>query len=254
MTNENSDKNIVNFRDIGGYETKMGKLQEGIFFRSGQLTNLNEKQIGLLKNICKIKTIYDFRSQAEVNKEEDTKIDDILYKHLDVLASIQHGGSASLEGMFSDLDNIDESMYKTYEEIVLSESAQNSYHKFLQDLIEEKYSIVFHCFAGKDRTGWAAYLVLKAAGVSDGDIMKDYLETNVSRKSANDEIINKYKDKLNDQQVAGLKIALTVKAEYLEYAIKIMNEEYGSFENYLSLGLGLPNDYREKFTKLYIEN
>lgn len=244
---------ITNFRDIGGYRASDGEIEKGFFFRSGQLNNLDDEQVSFLKDECKLKTIYDFRSQSEVDKDEDTPISGVEYQHLDILASLQDGGAASLEGMFSDLNNIDSAMYKTYEEIVLSDSAQNGYHKFMQDLVDDKKPVIFHCFAGKDRTGWAAYLILKVSGVSDDDIMKDYLKTNELRKDANDEIINQFKDKLNDQQLTGLESALTVKAEYLNYAIKTMNEKFGSFENYLVEGLNLAEDYKNKFIELYIE-
>lgn len=244
---------ITNFRDIGGYKAQDGDVKKGFFFRSGQLNNLDDQQVSFLKDDCNLKAIYDFRSQSEVDKDEDTVIPGVEYQHIDILASLQNGGAASLEGMFSDLNNIDSAMYKTYEEIVLSDSAQKGYHKFMQDLIDDKKPVIFHCFAGKDRTGWAAYLILKVSGVSDDDIMKDYLETNELRKDANDEIINQFKDKLNDLQIAGLESALTVKAEYLNYAIKTMNEKFGNFENYLVEGLNLAEDYKDKFIELYVE-
>ncbi|WEV44562.1 tyrosine-protein phosphatase [Streptococcaceae bacterium ESL0687] len=243
---------ITNFRDIGGYEGQGGRLEEGIFFRSGQLVDLNEEQENFLKDTCKLDRIYDFRSIEEVNEDPDTDLSDIVYNHLDVLADLNQGGAFSLEDMFTELGDIDEAMLRTYEEIVLSQSARSSYREFLLDLIDKKESRIFHCFAGKDRTGWGAYLILKIAGVSEEDILEDYLETNKARKEANDLIINQYRDQITDEEVAALESALTVKEEYLNHAVKTIDENYGSFENYLLEGLELPANYQSTFKDMYL--
>ncbi|WEV60068.1 tyrosine-protein phosphatase [Streptococcaceae bacterium ESL0729] len=243
---------ITNFRDIGGYEGQGGRLEKGIFFRSGQLVDLNEVQEQFLEDTCKLDKIYDFRNQDEVKKDPDTSLPSVDYVHLDVLADLNDGSSASLEDMFAELGDIEEAMLRTYEEIVLSKSARSSYHKFLLDLIDKKESRIFHCFAGKDRTGWGAYLILKIAGVSEEDILEDYLKTNQARKEANDFIINQYRDQITDEEVAALESALTVKEEYLNHAIKTINDKYGSFENYLLEGLDLPATYEATFKEMYL--
>ena len=89
-------------------------------------------------------------------------------------------------------------------------------------------------------------------GASDEEIMKDYLKTNIARKEVNQEIINSLKEKLTEDQIEGLQIALTVDKNYLFHAREIMNENFGSFEGYLSEGLSLEKDYIEHFQSIYL--
>ncbi|MGM0238716.1 MULTISPECIES: tyrosine-protein phosphatase [Enterococcus] len=242
---------ITNFRDIGDITTQLGKLESGLFFRSGELTELNESDINFLKNKCEIKKVYDFRSADEIKKNPDLKINGIEISNIDILASITANG-ASLEGMLSNSD-IHKSMLETYTEIVTSQSALNGYSKFLTEVLQTKQPILFHCFAGKDRTGFAAALILKISGASDEQIMKDYLKTNESRKIANQSILNSLDGKLSASQINDLKVALVVDSSYLEHAKEILIKQFGSLDNYLTSGLKLQDDYVEQFQKIYIQ-
>lgn len=245
---------LVNFRDIGDTGSGNRSLKKGIFFRGGQLTDLTEDDKRQLKKQYCIRKIYDFRNQQELTNQPDDQIDGIDYENIDILASLaSNENAAALQNMMNNFDNIHEAMMTTYKNLVISESALQGYSNFLTEILTTKQPIYFHCFAGKDRTGFAAALLLKIAGVPESEIMKDYLETNTSRKEANQIIINAMKHSLNEQQLEGLKIALTVDENYLIYAKKILIAHYGSFENYLIKGLSLGEDYIEQFQELYVE-
>ena len=74
-----------------------------------------------------------------------------------------------------------EQMQEVYRDFVLEESARKAYHDFFQILLESdtpKDTILFHCTAGKDRTGFAAALFLRGMGVDMDCIINDYLLTN----------------------------------------------------------------------------
>lgn len=149
---------------------------------------------------------------------------------------------------------IHKKMLETYKEIVVSESALNGYKKFLEDTLKSEEGILFHCFAGKDRTGFGAALILKIAGASDEQIIEDYLETNVMRKLENKKILQKVSNELSEEQLSALKKALNVNLDYLNYAKKVLIEEYGDFTNYLTFGLTLDDDYLKKFREKYVIN
>ena len=243
---------LVNFRDIQAQNSKESGLKKNIFFRGGQLTDLTAEDKKILTNKFQIGKIYDFRGQEEVTTQPDVELKGIKYQNIDILASETSGNNGSLQDMIINATDISEAMMKTYESIVISKSALEGYRAFLLDLLEQKQAVYFHCFAGKDRTGFAAALLLRLAGASDEEIMKDYLKTNIARKEVNQEIINSLKEKLTEDQIEGLQIALTVDKNYLFHAREIMNENFGSFEGYLSEGLSLEKDYIEHFQSLYL--
>ena len=95
--------------------------------------------------------------------------------------------------------------------------------------------ILFHCTAGKDRTGVAAALILKALGVSREDIVEDYLLTNACRTTGQDQFRGMLEraglPAAQAQQVT--EIATGVRRESIESALDAIEEKYPSFEEYL---------------------
>lgn len=129
-----NDKGLVNFRDIGGIRVPSGKLQSGYFFRSGQIAGISQEQTAFLQDQCRIRDVYDFRSTDEVKQAPDSAISGAKYYHIDILSDKTSNG-ASLGAMITDGNKVHENMLKTYESIVLSQSAQQGYHDFMTDLL-----------------------------------------------------------------------------------------------------------------------
>lgn len=242
----------VNFRDIGGIPVETGTLVAKKFFRSGQVVDVAAETVDFLHKSCKVKTIYDFRSKDELQKMPDTKIPEASFKHIDILKTASEN-QVSMDEMITENGDAHANMLVTYEEMVTTKSAQEGYTQFLVDLVNKNEPILFHCFAGKDRTGFAAALILKIAGATDQQIMTDYLRTNEMRQAANQEILNQFKDKLTAKGLEELEIALCVAPEYLVRANQTINKNYGNFTNYLKDGLQLGTDYVAEFRNLYVK-
>lgn len=240
---------LTNFRDIGGLT-----LKQGLFYRSGQLTDLSQDDIQFLSTTCHLKKVYDMRSKAEIKDEPDTKIENVMYENIDILASAVKKTSASLNDMIMNVNDVKEAMLSTYKELVVSESALNGYRLFLTEVLNENEPILFHCFAGKDRTGFAAALLLKIGGASNSEIMTDYMKTNAERKEANAQLISTMKDELTQEQLAALPIALTVDKSYIEYANDVINQNFGDFNSYLLNGLKLPKGYKDEFKNKFVKH
>lgn len=242
---------ITNFRDIGGYQTTDGQLKNGVFFRSGELYNLESQNIDFLNKKLHLKKIYDFRRPEEISNRPDTRIENISYENINLLSSPGQA-NPSLKNMVIS-SNIEEHMFSVYSELVLSPSSQRGYHQFLVEILNSTDPIIFHCFAGKDRTGFAAALLLKIAGAAEADIFEDYLLTNQARKKENEKILAYFQQKLSAEKLAALNVSLNVKAAYLAHAFHLINQHYGTFDVYLEKGLHLPIDYISNFRKLYIK-
>lgn len=120
-------------------------------------------------------------------------------------------------------------------------------------LINDPVPTAFHCFAGKDRTGVAAALILKSLGVSDEQIFADYLKTITARKQENQAILDYLRDQLTSSQLQDVAVALTVQKSYLERYFKAIKQNYGDFDNYLIKGLDLPLDFKTKMRQIYLE-
>ena len=115
--------------------------------------------------------------------------------------------------------------------------------EFFAHLLASDQPTVFHCTAGKDRTGFAAALLLKAVGVGDAEVMHDYLLTNervelpaVSRMGLPRE---------------AMEVLWRVQPGFLQAAFAEAQARHGSIEGYLREGLGLREAERERLVRLY---
>lgn len=246
-----NDKGLINFRDIGGLKVPTGVLRPDYFYRSGQISGITPEQSEFLQNDCRIRDVYDFRSTDEVEQAPDTDLVHAKYYHIDILSDKTSNG-ASLGAMITDGSQVRQNMLKTYESIVLSESARKGYHDFMMGLLSDNAPILFHCFAGKDRTGFAAAVILRVAGADDQQIMDDYMLTNKLRVQANKDILNRFKSEMNQQQLDNLHTALMVDSDYLKHAQDVLQDHFGTFDHYLQNGLDLPSDYIAQFRNKFV--
>lgn len=240
--------NITNFRDIGGYKTVDGlQVKRGLFYRSAPVVFQNEKERAEFARL-KIKTILDLRSSMEIKAAPDERIDGCTYIACSAILEESIGG-----GNFDMADLIQKgnlSLLAGYVEAIYKQLPfQNKAYHILFDLLRKGQTpVVFHCSAGKDRTGFAACLILKTLGVPDETIMQDYMLSNVYRKEENEKILARF------PQAADVEGLLTVKEDYLQSSLNAVTEKYGTFNNYLSAEYGITETETELFKRMYLEN
>lgn len=123
------------------------------------------------------------------------------------------------------------------------------------ELVDLEETTLFHCAAGKDRTGFGVALVLKILGVDEEYIFIDYLKTNEERIDENKKIENKYREKgLSENELKALKIAYSVEYDFLNCSFKEIKKQYGDFDNFLKEGLKIEEDFIENFREFFLEN
>jgi protein-tyrosine phosphatase len=247
--------NLVNFRDLNGMPTKDGrKLKEKRLLRSGEAVQLDEEAVATLME-HDLKIIVDFRSAYEAENAPADKIPGVSYVNYDIMADANEN-MASQENWLKHLDpnNADIMMKKLYHAFAVSPSSRNGYAQFIKTCLScDEGAVLFHCAAGKDRTGLGAAIILKLLGVSDEDIFHDYLKTNENRKEANEHILEGYRQKgLTEAQLDALSMLYSAKKEYLESAFNAIESEYGSFENYIENGLSINSSEIESLKHLYL--
>lgn len=115
--------------------------------------------------------------------------------------------------------------------------------EFFEYLLASDEPTVFHCTAGKDRTGFAAALLLKAVGATDEEVMSDYLLTN-------DRLVLPEASRLGLPREA-MEVLWRVQPGFLEAAFEEVRAGYGSLEGYFREGLALREGEREQLRRLY---
>lgn len=266
MTTEATDLRALpitsgsNFRELGGYQTKDGRyIKFHKILRSGMLATLNQQDLAYL-NDYGMRAVVDFRSDDEVKHSPDKLPDNATYHYLPVFDYDQTENSESLqqlEARYRHNPNLGhQKMLRVYHNMIADPHAKQSYRQFFETLLAntaENQAVLFHCTAGKDRTGMAAVFFLTALGVDPQTIKQDYLLTN--RIAA--PIINARLDELaahhaTNDTIANIRALLSVNPEYLATAIKQIKKEAGSIINYLHQGLQLTDDDIKTLRQLYL--
>jgi len=245
---------LINFRDLGGFKTIDGRTtQIKRLLRSVPVDGLNDADINFLKEY-NIKLVVDFRTVDEIKIAHDTNILGNQYENVDIIgeSSKDYGG---YYGMMKTLDskNVELFMHGAYSDgLVDSVYSKEGYSKFLKLCLNiEKGAVLFHCTHGKDRTGFAAALILKILGVSDDDIFNDYMKSVDELVSEMAKKVAEFQDRGVCEQVAIVLCGL--KREYLQSSFERINQKYNNFENYVISELGISPEDITKLKDLYLE-
>ena len=161
----------VNFRDLGGYAAAGGrKVRWGKLFRSDALQGLTPVDVAKAVDQLGIATVVDLRNSDEADRDGLSPLTGLAYHHFPLL---ERRGIPPLR----ETDDSVERLSEVYQWILA-----NSGTLLAQTINALAHAgdnaSVFHCSAGKDRTGIISALVLGTLGVSPNVVMADYLLTN----------------------------------------------------------------------------
>jgi Protein tyrosine/serine phosphatase len=158
----------------------------------------------------------------------------------------------------SDPTNGYEHMIAVYRDVIIGDTAKVAYRKFFNQLLlntGDDNVLIFHCSAGKDRTGMGAVFFLTALGVPFETIKEDYLLTNVANKEFVDnllEMLNK-KGYTDPDVINSVKDLMTVHYNYLATAMKTIDKKYGNINNYIKKELKVSSSEITTLKKIYLE-
>ncbi|TMR29781.1 tyrosine-protein phosphatase [Actinomadura geliboluensis] len=214
----------TNFRDLGGYATADGHhVRTGVVYRSNSLAHLSAADQQTLLGLG-ITLDVDLRNYKERSEDPDLLPAGITYQVADV-EDLTHGISFAnpalgsllygfLIGLVTGSSNLGQSI--AYPFMVDFSGASRAYHDLLTSIAANPGATVFHCTAGKDRTGWGAAVLLTILGVPKATVYQDYMASNtyLGRSDA-------------------------VESAWLDEAFHEVDQAYGSFDNYVRNGLKL---------------
>jgi len=231
-----------NFRDIGGYAAHGGRrVRRGLVFRSDALDRLTEDDYEKLKGL-RIRLVCDFRVTTERRREmarwpepRPEFFSQPIEPGVDqarVFAALRQapGAETSRNAMLS--------LYRS-----LPGDGAAQFRALLLRIAAGDLPALYHCSAGKDRTGLFTAMLLTSLDVASDVVMKDYLLSNdylLDSPSAR-RLVGLMREflQMDGAAEAALNPFLGVEAGYLEAALETIRRNYGGFEGYWQRGLGL---------------
>ncbi|WP_051198228.1 tyrosine-protein phosphatase [Gordonia shandongensis] len=194
-----------NARTFSNYTTADGRAVSGAVIRSADLQNLTARGVRTLRQ-RDVATIIDLRTDVERMLKPNRAVPGATTVVADVMALAPLAGSADFPGM-----------YRTF---VDNPGARRAYGTMLASVlrtVESGHGVLIHCSAGRDRTGWASAVILRAVGVDMSVIEADFTAGRTG-----------------------------VDVRWLRGAFAHARTLYGSFDRYLTEGLGFSADQRQR--------
>ncbi len=252
---------LPNLRDLGGWPTADGgRVRHGLLYRSTDLGRLSDADMPAVDALG-LRAVYDLRTESERTAEPDRVPAGADHVVLDVLADEPGAGPAELLDVPSDPAAAEAAlgdgrgaalMERGYRDIVGLSSAQRGYRRLFSDLARERNRpALFHCTTGKDRTGWASAVMLMLMGVSDDDVMAEYLLTNDQLLPALQPVFDHFASAGGDPEL--LRSVFGVQPSYLEAALDEMRGRYGTIAGYVTDGLGLDAEVQEALRDAFVD-
>lgn len=231
-----------NFRDLAAPVRPQVPLRWRTLFRSDHLGLLTEDDARRIRSLG-VRRVVDFRGEDErlaaACAVPGVRVHALSIEPtiVQVLADLIAAGQALTPA------DVVIHMQDTYRGFARHNTQR--FREFFGLLLESGEPTVFHCTAGKDRTGFAAALVLHALGATRAQILDDYLLTN---------------QRLKRPPGAGLGLAPEVAAvlwgvqvEFLHAAFEAVEKDHGSLDAYLREGLGIGRAEHERLRALYLQ-
>ncbi len=212
----------ANFRDLGGYPTRGGKrLRWRRLFRSDALHGLTPEGVDRVVDELGIGAIVDLRSTGEVGVDGRGELRDRspVYHHLPLF-----------EGPLTVDPELVNRLTLAERYFLMAERAKVPVARVISALAECSTPVVYHCTAGKDRTGLISAIVLGLLGVPDEFIVADYAASQDNLGAIVDRLMQSegYRDVLEHLPAD----TLHAKPETMFSLLEQLRDRYGSFRGY----------------------
>lgn len=230
-----------NVRDLGGYIGRDGRrVRQGLVFRSAALATLTPGDLATMGALG-LRVICDFRGV-----EERARAPTVLIGPQIVSLPIEPSVGAGLRDILQTQEATGEALHAVLERAYVAYALTSTAHyRAMFEQMLEGTPMLFHCSAGKDRTGFGAALVLTALGVAWDDVVADFEATNrLWRRdtvSATD-LPKHVQDSL-----------LQANPALLTAAFAAAKREFGSLDRYFERALGLDTTRRDALNEALLE-
>lgn len=246
-----------NFRDLGGLASEDGRqVRPGLLFRSEGFAELTDADLEQVTGLG-IRTVCDLRSDTERMRFASRwpQHTPVQLLHLNISADVRAGQRSMLQTLLDrpTAQGATDAMVMSYRQFPHA-FADKLGGLFDCLLAEQGVPMVFHCSAGKDRTGFIAAILLHSLGVSWETIMGDYLRTADywhgprSETTMREVLRALFGDTPHDDVMAPL---IAVDERYLTAAREEMHQAYGGIDEYLQAA-GITPRQRETLRQRFL--
>lgn len=222
----------VNLRDLGGFPAREGRIRHGRVFRSGMTHHITKRGLEALAGTYGVRRVFDLRAPEEIEKSGRAPFEDagIAWHHLPVLGTFTLRPEERKDALRRFAEG--EASWGTHY-VELIERWPHSYRDLFSEMgSSEGLPAIFHCSAGRDRTGIAAALLLGLLGVSDDDIAADYASTGTHLRPHAKRFMSPDSD-LGQRSEEQIQKVLQPRAEHVHDFLVVLKERHGSSEGFL---------------------
>ena len=246
-----------NFRELGGYladegkHVKWGQIYRGI--PTGKLTGEADRR---LLDSLGLRLILDLRSSGEAKKEPDYVPDGARLVQICGLCAEDGAEIAfapgDIEKLMQTAEEGESISQRLYRRMLTGNKA---FKELFRALEAGETPILFHCSAGKDRTGVAAMLILLALGASDEVICADFEQTNACCKAEIDAVLAEHAAEIAADPACRMRYYAMagVDPAAAPFVLDTIRRKFGSAENYLETEYGLTPARLMRLRRMYLE-
>jgi protein-tyrosine phosphatase len=226
----------LNFRDLGGYTAASGRtVRWGRVYRSDALHELTERDLEVIRDLG-LRAVYDLRRPTERERQPTAIPDDHGHRvvHLVVGDDPDDTNQPEIIDLIlsGELPKADDAfMVDLY--VKMLDAGAPAFGRLLTHLTDDEgLPALFHCAAGKDRTGIAAALLLSVLGVDEETVLDDYELSTLYRSAQRIEALRPTIEAAG-VDVEDVRPFLSARRPVLEGALLHIEREYGGVESYL---------------------
>ncbi|GAA2424459.1 tyrosine-protein phosphatase [Streptomyces macrosporus] len=252
---------VRNFRDVGGLPTVDGRrVRQGVLYRSGHLAHATEEDAAFLSRLG-LHTVFDFRNSADQALEgPDVELPGVRNVNVplsdpahgaEFWTMVREGDLARLRVELGD-GRAEARMIATYREMITGRTAEHG--RVLRALAEDSVPALMHCAAGKDRAGLSIAVTLLALDVEREAIEADYLKSNAPHHRYRIQRSPDAADGMSPEVMELIGPLFDVRPAYLHAAFDTIDGHWGGVEGYLTRGLGLTPELRERLRDRLLES
>ena len=261
---------VKNARELGGIPAAGGKkVRHGLLLRTGALCDATEEDRRILAQDYRLAWVADFRTLKEANARPDPAFRGASFYHLLVLdengggmsgaaRSVAEQGRCDFAALLVEMARAGTFSDKSYCELLFTAWGMEAYRAFLDLALKNdgEHALLFHCTAGKDRTGIGAALLLSALGADREAVMEDFLLTNqyLAHELA---LVEEYGRRScpgeADALMPAIRATAGVDRRCLELMLEEIDQRFGSMDAFLSGPMGFNGRKLERLRAIYLE-
>lgn len=252
-----ADIGVDNFRDLGGITLSNGMvIRDHMIFRSGELHNLSEQDKAEVDRLS-IDYVFDLRSFDEVDYKPDYVPQGAVYCNIPAARTrrkmvVKPDSVVKMIPIWLPSAVARGAFRMRFKHLYRKFPFDNPAYRKIFEVMDEGKKILFHCTAGKDRTGVASMLILLALGADLDTVKQDYMLSNIYRVESNEQFVQQFSDYKHYEKYRKILIMTgNVEMGYFDTCYKKIIRKYGDVKTFLLKQYNIDDERVSKWLQMY---